>query len=198
MFSDFISPAHSHHTFAHLIFCSLTALYLSRQEYSIDTPYAENKFLLTWLKQARKQKRFSRALTPNIDLLIKQVQKQGLTGSLRSVLEELWLESSPCDLENLTRAIEILIDEGWQNATVTDEEWGAGERLHGADPPAFYVRRSALNCGFFETGKLLNPVDFAVYGNHTLFTQAFKKLQSVIELTDNRRAGETIVTLVPQ
>lgn len=191
--------SHNRNTFAHLIFCTLTALYLARQEHGIDTPYAENIFLLRWLKLVQKQKRFAKTMVPNIDLLIRLGQKQGITGGLRSALEELWRESCPHDLLRLTQAIEALITAGWENATVTDEKWDAGGNMReSSDNPAFFVCRSGLEKGFAENGELIHPVDFVVYGDTTLFIDAFSQYQLVAKPGEKKRADGAIVTLMTQ
>lgn len=191
--------SHNRNTFSHLIFCTLTALYLARQEQPIDSPYAENVFLLRWLKQAQRQKRFAKVLAPNIDLLIRLGQKQGVTGGLRSALEELWQESCPHDLLRLTQAIEALVAAGWKNATVTDEEWNSGEDLRErSDIQAFFVCRSVLSRGFSENGELIAPVDFVVYGDTTLFIDAFSQYLLVAKSGEKKRADGVVVTLMRQ
>lgn len=130
--------------FAHLVFCALTALHLAQQDNTISSSHAENVFLLRWLNQARKQKRFSKAVAKDIELLTLQGQKQGVSGSLRRALKDLWKEANPHTLMRLTMAIKSLVSAGWENAVVTREEWDSGKLSPESEGFAFFVCKSML------------------------------------------------------
>ncbi|WP_208950352.1 DUF2913 family protein [Rahnella sp. ChDrAdgB13] len=58
----------------HLAFCALAALHIARQDGSINSSYAENLFILRWLAQAQKQKRFPKIVSQDIVWCVPGVQ----------------------------------------------------------------------------------------------------------------------------
>ena len=192
-----MSPENNKNAFSHLIFCALTALYLAREDNLISSSYAENIFLLRWLSQARKQKRFPKAVAKDIDLLTKLGQKQGKSGGLRQILEGLWLEHNPHALMRLTRAIESLVSAGWENAVISTEEWDSGTLQPEGNGPAFFVRKSALKEGFSEHGNLIHPVDFQVCGEIELFIETLSEHQLTAEHQPTVPFSHALVRLLP-
>lgn len=188
--------SHSVNT-GHLIFCALAALYLAQQDHPYDSSYAENIFLLRWLKLAQKQKRFPKTMAGDIALLIRLGELKGATGSLRQKLEALWEESQPHPLKRLTQAVMALTEQGWENVVTTDEEWASGQFTTDTDGPAFFVRKSALAAGFSDTGALVAPVDFKVRGDTAMFTDTFDRNNLVAEVIkhNSSTSGFTVITL---
>lgn len=192
-----MSPKNNKNAFSHLIFCALTALYLARKDNLVSSSYAENIFLLRWLSQARKQKRFPKSVAKDIDLLTTVGQKHGKSGGLRQVLERLWLEENPHALMRLTTAIESLVSSGWENAVISTEEWDSGTLQHEGNGPAFFVRKSALIEGFSEKGDMINPVDFQVYGEIELFIKTLGEHNLTVEHQPTVSCSHALVRLIP-
>ncbi|HAV1626423.1 TPA: DUF2913 family protein [Enterobacter hormaechei subsp. steigerwaltii] len=71
-----MSSEKNKNTSSHLIFCTLTALYLARKDSILPSLQAENIFLVRWLIQAKKQKRFPKSVAKDIDFFIKTGQKK--------------------------------------------------------------------------------------------------------------------------
>ncbi|MEB2704044.1 DUF2913 family protein [Citrobacter koseri] len=178
---------------SHFIFCALTALHLARKDGIMPSSQAENIFLVRWLIQAQKQKRFPKSVAKDIEFFIKTGQKKNKHVSLRRILEKLWNEENPHTLMRLTQAVESLISSGWENATLTRNEWDARELQPENSGSAFFVSKSALTESFSETGDLINPVDFLVYGNVKLFIDVFRTYQLKTEKQPSAK-----VTAVPQ
>lgn len=184
---------------SHFIFCARTALHLARKDGIMPSLQAENIFLVRWLIQAQKQKRFPKSIAKDIDFFIKAGQKKNRHVSLRHILEELWNEENPHTLMRLTRAVASLKSSGWENATLTRDEWYAEEQRPENSGPAFFVSKSELTESFSETGDLINPVNFLVYGNVKLFIEIFKEYQLKAELHPSATASPDwrIVRLYP-
>lgn len=135
---------------------------------------------MRWLSAAYKQKRFPRAVAPDIEGLLALGRSKGLTASLLNRLEYLWTSctgpvSTQSDLYRLTYAIEQLKSQGWVNAAVSDEEWDIevlGEEY--CDTDALLVRKSALTHGFSSEGKLVAPVEFLVAGDLSACMEIFQ------------------------
>lgn len=196
---NMMSSEKNKNIFSHLIFCALTALHLARKDGIIPSSQAENIFLVRWFIQAQKQKRFPKSVAKDIDFFIKAGQKKNKHLSLRCILEELWNEGNPHALMRLTQAVELLISSGWENATLTRNEWNAEELQSENSGPAFFVSKSALAESFSETGDLIYPVDFLVYGNVELFTDIFKghQLKTEQQPSDTISPSRRIVRLLP-
>lgn len=125
---------------SHLIFCALTALHLARKDGIMPSSQADNIFLVRWLIQAQKQKRFPKSVEKDIDFFIKTGQKKNKHISLRHILETLWHEENPHTLMRLTRAVESLTSSGWENASLTRNEWDVGEQQPENSGPVFFRR----------------------------------------------------------
>lgn len=186
-------------TSSHLIFCALTALHLARKDSMLSSPQTENIFLVRWFILAKKQKRFPKSVAGHIDFFIKTGQKKNKSISLRRILEELWSEENPHTLMRLTQAVASLKSAGWENSTITNNEFNAGELQPENGGPAFFVSRTALTESFSETGDLINPVDFLVYGDNELFIGTFRTHQLKAEQQPSSTISPSrwIVRLMP-
>ena len=113
---------------AHFSWCALVGLRLVQQDGQALTPLTIHTFLVRWLADAQKQRRFPRSVAPDIDTLLRLGRQQGPAAGLlkrqeylhQSCTEPLAQQS---DLFRLTHAIEYLRAQGWVNAVVSDEEW---------------------------------------------------------------------------
>ncbi|MFW5401210.1 DUF2913 family protein [Yersinia sp. 1252 StPb PI] len=142
----------------HLAFCALTALHLARQEGAINSPYAENMFLIRWLSLAQKQKRFPKTVAQDIVWLQEKGRLKGTTANLKKHVEYLY-RSCPrviedqTDLFRLTYSIETLKERGWRNILLTPCELQRGEDINLlTDGSALYTEKSALSHSFNSEG----------------------------------------------
>ncbi|MGU3428901.1 DUF2913 family protein [Enterobacter hormaechei] len=181
---------------AHFAWCALVALRTAQQDGQALSPLSTHAFLLRWLTVAYKQKRFPRAIAPDIENMVELGRQKGFAASLFSRLEYLWSScsgpvSAQSDLYRLTYAIEQLKSQGWVNAAVSDRDWENEALLvqEYRETDALLVRKSALTCGFSEEGKLVAPVEFLVLGEYTACLGVFHvHTLSVIMLASNRIA----------
>jgi len=74
----------------HLAFCALAALHLARKNGNVNTPYAENLFLLRWLALAQKQKRLTKIVAQDIAWLHERGRRRGTDANLRKHIEYLY------------------------------------------------------------------------------------------------------------
>lgn len=155
---------------SHVAFCALVALALERQSGRINTPFAENLFLVRWLATAQKQKRFPKSVAVDIAWLLAFGRQQGANGKLRQHLEKFWASYSghladKSDLHRLAYAIERLKDRGWENYVMDAQEW-ASEVIE--RPPdggnVIFVCKPSLNDSYSAEGQQLHPVVLRVVG----------------------------------
>lgn len=168
----------SYDNIGHLAWCALVALGLQRHDRLVVTEAEENLFLIRWLATARKQKRFSRHLTADIDWLLAQGRRLGVRARLYQKLHYLWLMSSGDlhnmpDLLRLTYAIEMAKAGGWQYFLVDEKKMAAGiSRFHNNN--SFCLERTAVEAGFDSNGKQIAPLPIRVFGQ-------IEKLQSLLD-----------------
>ena len=152
----------------HLAWCALVALGLQRHDRLVVTEAQENIFLIRWLADARKQKRFPRNLTGHIDWLLAQGRRLGVRARLNQKLHYLWLMSSGDlhnmpDLLRLTYAIEMAKAGGWQYDLVDEKKMAAGiSKFQNMD--SFCLERTAVEEGFDANGKQIAPLYVRVFG----------------------------------
>lgn len=187
-------------THQHIPFCALVALHLARMDSPISSTYAENVFLLRWLAQAQKQKRFPKSMAGDLEKLLQHARQLNIGGSLKAHLASRWGPDKemtpPHDLLCLTKAIEQLKAEGWENSVVTADEWLSCQPEVAGNQPAFYVRKSELNASFTHEGKLVSPVSFQIVGDDIHFIDALKKYGLFADTTDSS-LPTIVVTLSP-
>ncbi|HAV1626422.1 TPA: DUF2913 family protein [Enterobacter hormaechei subsp. steigerwaltii] len=100
---------------------------------------------------------------------------------------------------HLIRAVDSLISAGWENASLTSNESYASVLQTVNGDSAFFVCKSALTDSFSETGDLISPVDFLVYGNVEMFINIFRSYQLKTEqkLSSASSPNQEIVRLAP-
>lgn len=169
---DTLPPEQTVTALAHFAWCALIALHTAQQDGQALSPLSMHAFLLRWLTVAYKQKRFPRAIASDIESLVVLGRQKGPAAGLLHRLEYLWSScsgpvSAQSDLYRLTYVIEQLKSQGWVNAAVSDGDWDNEALLvqEYSDTDALLVRKSALNGGFSDEGKLVAPVEFLVTGN---------------------------------
>ncbi|MDU3301002.1 MAG: DUF2913 family protein [Enterobacter ludwigii] len=197
-----LPPEESLADLAHFAWCALVGLGLARQDGQAQSPLSIHTFLVRWLANAQKQRRFPRSVASDIDSLLRLGRQQGPAAGLLKRLEYL-LQScteplvQQSDLFRLTHAIEFLRSQGWVNAVVSDEEW-VPEALYAeyADVSALLVRKSELQRHFTEEGQQSSPVEFIVAGDSRVVCDAFD-VRELRYATGEQHAGGCLLTLVP-
>lgn len=92
------------------------------------SPLTEHTFLVRWLADAQKQRRFPRSVADDIESLLLLGRRKGPAAGLHKRLSDLFESctapvSQKSDLFRLVSVIETLKAQGWLNATVDDHEW---------------------------------------------------------------------------
>lgn len=155
----------------HLAFCALAALHLARQDGNVNSPYAENLFLLRWLAQAQKQKRFTKIVAQDIAWLLERGRRRGTDANLRKHIEYLYRSCTDVieeqtDLFRLTYAIETLKERGWQNQLLSAKEWLLPEKVRlPSNGSVLYTEKSALQASFNGEGELQQSLPLLAMGN---------------------------------
>lgn len=157
----------------HLAFCALVALGLARQEGKAGTPYAETLFLIRWLADARKQKRFPKSVAGNIDWLLQRGRRYGATAKLRNHLEFLWNSCNgdlarQSDLFRLTYVTEMLKDRGWETYVLEPREWAQQSDI-AIDGNGFVMEKLALHQSFDTSGNQTQELEFRITGDVQVF-----------------------------
>ena len=197
-----LPPEESLADLAHFAWCALVGLRLSQQNGQALSPLTINSFLVRWLADAQKQRRFPRSVAPDIDSLLRLGRQKGPAAGLLKRLEYLHQScteplAQQSDLFRLTHAIEYLRSQGWVNAVVTDEEWEPGSLYaEYADVSALLVRKSELQRHFTEEGKQSAPVEFIVVGDPRVVGDALdtRALRYAIR---EQHAGCCLLSLLP-
>lgn len=194
-----LPPKETTSDLSHLAFCALVALHLAREDGIASSPYAENLFLIRWLAQAQKQKRFPKSVAVDIEWLLEKGRKQGPAGKLKQHLEYLWQSCSgdviaQSDLFRLTFATEYLKDQGWNNEVMSEREWLSGRFSESErDRNGFYAEKSALNAAYSEKGKQLHALELRVTGQVNIFMDTLKKHGLITHLTTSGSQYHTVM-----
>lgn len=155
----------------HLAWCALVALALARQNGDVQSPAQENLFLTRWLAISLKQRRFSRDVAPDIEWLLKQGRKLGVSAKLASKLNYLWRSctgelTEQNDLFRLTYALETAKDMHWNYRMLSDREWsGRNAVALNAGVNGIYLSRANLDVAFDDSGQQINPLTARLTGN---------------------------------
>ncbi|WP_371973003.1 DUF2913 family protein [Lelliottia nimipressuralis] len=166
-----LPPEESLADLAHFAWCALVGLRLAQQDGQALSPLTVHTFLVRWLADAQKQRRFPRSVATDIDSLLRLGRQKGSAAGLLKRLEHLWPSctepvTKQSDLFRLTHAIEYLRSQGWVNAVVTNDEWEpASLYAEYMDVSALLVRKSELQRHFTDKGQQSASVDFIVVGD---------------------------------
>ncbi|CAI0999966.1 MULTISPECIES: DUF2913 family protein [Serratia] len=178
------------------------ALRLAQKDGQAQSTLTIHTFLVRWLANAQKQRRFSRSVAADIDSLLPLGRMNGPAAGLDQRLDDLLNAcgnpvSQQADLLRLTHAIEHLKAQGWVNAAVSDEEWGPGS-LHTeyADVSALLVRKSELVRQVTEDGRLTGEIEFIVVGNCQTVGEGLDA-RALLYAIRERHSGWSVLTLLP-
>ncbi|MEH4989281.1 DUF2913 family protein [Enterobacter ludwigii] len=197
-----LPPEESMADLAHFAWCALVGLHLAQQDGQALSPLTTHTFLVRWLADAQKQRRFPRSVASDIDSLLRLGRQKGPAAGLFKRLEYLHQSCTEplvqqSDLFRLTHAIEYLRSQGWVNAVVTDEEWIPGALYtEYADVSALLVRKSELQRHFTEEGKQSAPVDFIVVGDSRVVSDSLGA-RELRYTTSEKHAGWCLLSLLP-
>jgi len=160
----------------HLAWCALVALNLARHDGRLQSEAQENLFIVRWLADAQKQRRFPRAVAHDINWLLKQGRQLGVRARLREKLDYLWQSCSGSiaeqnDLFRLTSALEAAKSMGWDNRILNGREWSDSKALPAsAGVSVLRVSRSSLDAAFDDDGGQIRPLMARLTGNITGLT----------------------------
>ncbi len=159
---------------AHFAFCALVALRTAMQDDLVTSPLGEHLFLIRWLATAQKQKRFTRRLALDIQLLLNKGRRQGEKARLKKDLAFLWSsftddKPTASDLIRLVEAIRQLNTQGWENILLDPPNSEPEQQTDSVAGPVFYVAKQALTDAFTELGVLIAPISFQIVGDAQAF-----------------------------
>lgn len=170
----------------HFAFCALIALHIATQDGIVTSPLTEHLFLMRWLAIAQKQKRFTRRLAMDIQLLLDKGRQQGPRALLKKQLMSLWSvfagdKAMHSDLFRLAEAIKQLNAQGWANILLSSTS-DKPEQYDSAISSVIYVAKQALSDAFTEDGRLIAPISFQIVGDVQPFmaTMAEWRLNTVV------------------
>ncbi|QZY97830.1 DUF2913 family protein [Pantoea dispersa] len=156
---------------SHLAWCGLIALHTARRDGQVSAPAQENLFLTRWLATAEKQRRFPRALAPDIRWLLSEGRSKGVHADLPGKLQYLWESASGDvarmpDLVRLRHVVSAVKLAGWIYRTLSDSEWHGRKALH-LNPGVWglYVNLTGLEQGFDEGGRQTRPLPARITGD---------------------------------
>ncbi|WNI88012.1 DUF2913 family protein [Citrobacter portucalensis] len=197
-----LPPEQTVRALAHFAWCALVALRTAQQDGQALSPLSTHAFLLRWLTVAYKQKRFPRAVAPDIEMLLSLGRNKGPAAGLLHRLEYLWTSctepvSAQSDLYRLTYAIEQLKSMGWINAALSDNEW-VPTTLYAeyTDMLVLLVRKSELQRHFTEQGQQSASIDFIVVGDSDVIGNVFNE-QELLYVIREHHTGWCILALLP-
>lgn len=187
---------------AHFAWCALVSLRLAQQDGQALSSLAIHAFLIRWLADAQKRRRFPRSVAADIDSLLRLGRLKGAAAGLQLRLEHLWQSctapvTEQSELFRLTHAIEYLRSQGWVNAVVTDEEWGPGGLYaEYAGGSALLVRKSELQKNFTDKGQQSGAVEFVVVGDVVAVGDVLHMRELRYAISE-QHAGWCILSLLP-
>ncbi|MCM2448245.1 DUF2913 family protein [Rahnella sp. CG8] len=153
----------------HFAWCSLVAVALARLDGRIGADTAEQAFLLRWLQQAQREKRFSRDVAPVILALIRLGQVKTSSTRLKHCLQYYWelgagLLSQHSDMYRLHCALTLLQLDGWQNAFAASQKKGEGRTASFPKGKGVLVDAKAMRSVFDEQGHQREPLVLEIEG----------------------------------
>lgn len=198
------APAHgvtpSASDLRHLAFCALCALEFSRQDGKISNAHSETLFMVRWLSTAQKQKRFPKSVASEITLMLDRGRRYGTDANLCNHLETLWNMNNHSiargsGLFRLTQAIQAMKNLGWENYTVSEEEWVQQDNA-GIEANGFIVEKAALHEAFDCHGRLTESLEIHVIGKASIFEQQLNE-HKFPNKKSAKSGNLTLVTIYP-
>lgn len=142
--------------------CLLVAIKLAQQDGKGLSDMQLHVFIMQWLSEAQKQKRFPKDIAADILWLLDQGRRYGVRANLFRKVDYIWRSgagvlSEQSDLFRLTYFIEMLKDRGWAYHL---EQGSRRDRDHTspADSQHVYLSRRELQSHYNNKGMLLRPL----------------------------------------
>jgi hypothetical protein len=154
----------------HMAWCGLVALRLAIQDNPGMADAQANLFLTRWLSAAQKQRRFSRAVAPDLEWLLKQGRTLGVKAGLPEKLAYLWRSctgelAEQNDLFRLTYALETAKTRCWNRRLLNMREWTGRHAVPLNDNVnCIYLLRSSLDQAFDKDGRQISPLMMKLTG----------------------------------
>lgn len=147
---------------AHLAWCILVAVRLAQRDNKATGGISLHIFIMQWLTNAQKHKRFPKSVAPDILWLLNQGQKYGYGANLMKKVEYIWRSSSgelatQSDLFRFTWLIETLKTMNWRDCLLSNQEWRDCVSYRDA-VQAVYTPKEALHLSFSDAGALVKPL----------------------------------------
>jgi hypothetical protein len=168
--------------FAHFVTCSLLALELAKIEGHCQSSPAEHKFLMAWLQQSIKQKRFPKPVTREAQLLQKLGRSRGQLAQLKKRLTQIFNDYSVAKakincaegsyLRRMFDACALLGTDGWKCKVGLERDWGKEGAVDFEEKTLFCIKEH-LEEGFDDDGVLLMPASLFVVGDPQLMIDRF-------------------------
>lgn len=155
---------------AHLAWCALTALGIAKKDGRANGNMQEHLFLFEWLKQAMRQKRFSKDVAPDLRWLISQGANHPINAKLKEKLQYLYDSgtgklTAKNDLYRLTTILGTLSQMSWPYSLLTEAEWQKIDvaRLN-INTDYLRIRKATLDHGFNNDGTQTSAVEVVLTG----------------------------------
>lgn len=155
---------------AHLAWCALTALGIAKKDGRANGNMQEHLFLFEWLKQAMRQKRFSKDVAPDLRWLISQGANHPINAKLKEKLQYLYDSgtgklTAKNDLYRLTTILGTLSQMSWPYFLLTEAEWQKIDvaRLN-INTDYLRIRKATLDHGFNNDGTQTSAVEVVLTG----------------------------------
>ncbi|MDZ6614539.1 DUF2913 family protein [Escherichia coli] len=175
----------------HFAWCALVALHLARREGLVQSDMQKNLFLIRWLATAKKQRRFDRDVTPDIDWLLQQGRTLGSRGKLPQKLDYLYRSCTGAlheqsDLFRLTYALESAKEAGFAYQLLSDKSW---HRRHAVSPDTLSnticLSKNALEQAFDTDGHQTAHLPVKIGGDIAALAELLTQCGWQLITTDN-------------
>lgn len=187
---------------AHLAWCLLVALRMEQHDGRATSDVQQHLFIMRWLANAQKHKRFPRSVAADILWLQAQGKLYGFRANLRGKVDYIYRSSagtlaSQSDLFRFTYAVETLKSMGWDDHLVSDHEWNTA--LAGsAQISALYTRKQALSSCFDDKQTLIKPLVLRFTGDISGVPALFAQCVLTVAQQDDEQGFSVLAVQCPR
>jgi hypothetical protein len=162
-----ISVKYTPHETSRFAWCALVALRLAAIDLRVRSARDEHLFLMRWLQDAQKEKRFPAIIAPALLKLVRKGKKAGLSAGLKQQLEFFWyshpdLLPTQSDLFRFTYVCELLKDSGWQVLLLEDTNWDEQAGYNLCAGTGLFIGKENINNAFLSNGVMSSALVFRV------------------------------------
>lgn len=187
---------------AHLAWCLLVALRMEQHDGRATSDVQQHLFIMRWLANAQKHKRFPRSVAADILWLQAQGKLYGFRANLRGKVDYIYRSSagtlaSQSDLFRFTYAVETLKSMGWDDHLVSDHEWNTAQ----AGSPqisALYTRKQALSSCFDDKQTLIKPLVLRFTGDISGVPALFGQCALTVAQQDDEQGFSVLAVQCPR